>query len=132
MSDGEPSLAHLLGRLKDDTVGLVQAEVALVRAELLERVGVARGALVPAVLAVALLHAAVLALAAALVAWLGEQLGGRYGLAALLVAVLLLVGLALSVMVVVRRLARATRGMDGVPVPGKYVVEVLHERTKQG
>lgn len=132
MSDAEPSLAYLLGRLKDDTVGLVQAEVALVRAELLERVGVARGAIVPAVLAVALLHAAVLALAAALVAWLGEQLGGRYGLAALLVAVLLLVGLAVSVMVVVRRLAQATRGMDGVPVPGKYVVEVLHERTKQG
>jgi hypothetical protein len=132
MSEGQVSLVHLLGQLKDDTVGLVQAEVALVRAELLERVGIARGALVPAVLAVALLHAVVLVLAAALVAWLGQELGGRYALAALLVAAALLVGLVVSALVVVRKLAQAARGVDGVPVPGKYVVEVLHERTKQG
>ena len=31
MSEGQVSLVHLLGQLKDDTVGLVQAEVALVR-----------------------------------------------------------------------------------------------------
>lgn len=132
MSEGQVSLVHLLGQLKDDTVGLVQAEVALVRAELLERVGIARGALVPAVLAVALLHAVVLVLAAALVAWLGQELGGRYALAALLVAAALLVGLVVSALVVVRKLAQAARGVDAVPVPGKYVVEVLHERTKQG
>lgn len=132
MSEAEPSLVQLLGRLKDDTVGLVQAEVALVRAELLERVAIARGALLPAALAVALLHAAVLVLVSALVVWLGEQLGGRYALAALLVAAVLLVGLAVAALVVARKLARAAQGVDRLPVPGKFVVEVLHERTKQG
>lgn len=132
MSGGEASLGELIGRLRDDSIALVKAEVALARAELVDRVRSVRGALVPAVVALAALHVGVLALSAAAVLALGEALGGRYALAGALVGVVFLVVAGTTALVVVRKLRRVSGESKELTVPGKFAVEVIHDRTKQG
>jgi len=86
----EPSLGELFTRLTSDTTELVRQEVALARAEMRQVGGtLARdGARIGIALGLAL--AGALALTAFLVLGLGELLGDRYWLSALIVAVVLL------------------------------------------
>ena len=91
------SITGLLKRLGNETGDLVRAEVALAKLEFRElaRQAAVDGAKVGAAAALAMVG--VLALAAAAVLALGDALADRYGLAALIVGiVLLLVGGALA------------------------------------
>lgn len=132
MSESGPSLIELLGRLKDDTLALAKAEVALAKADVMERARVVRGALVPAVVALALLHAGLLALTAALIVGLGHAMDESYGLAAAIVGGVFVVAAGGVGFVVARMLRGATTAGSALVVPGKHAVEVIHDRSEQG
>jgi hypothetical protein len=102
-----PSISGLLKRLGNETGELVRAEVALAKLEFRElaRQAALDGVKVGAAAALALVGA--IALAAGGVLVLGDVLGGRYAVAALLIGLVLLVTGALLARSGIRSMARS-------------------------
>jgi hypothetical protein len=88
---GEHSLGELIVQLKQDTVALVDSEVQLLKAEAAARGAEAKSGLVPALVSFAAAVVGLMAVTGAAVIGLGDLLGGRYGLSALLLGGLLFV-----------------------------------------
>lgn len=87
---GDESIAVLLRRLGTDTAALVRQQVALARAELTQNVRTAAGDAARLALGAATAAVGALVLLEALVFGLGDLLGGRYWLGALIVGVLVI------------------------------------------
>lgn len=86
----EPSLGELFRELSSDASRLVRAEITLARAEMKRNVGAFARHAGSVAVGAAFAIVGVLVLVAALVAFLGDVMGDRYTLAALIVGVLFL------------------------------------------
>jgi hypothetical protein len=88
----EPSLAALAGQAIEEGRALVQAEIALVKAKIGERVGAYRSAIVFFAIAGVLVLAALVALLVGLILSLATLIGPGWATAAVVVAVLTVAG----------------------------------------
>lgn len=108
---GDESIAVLLRRLGTDTAALVRQQVALARAELTHNVRTAAGDAAKLALGAVTAAVGALVLLEALVFGLGDLLGGRYWLGALIVGILL----AAAAAVILLAGLRATRSHSLAP-----------------
>jgi membrane protein len=108
---GDESIAVLLRRLGTDTAALVRQQVALARAELTQNVRTAAGDAAKLALGAVTAAVGALVLLEALVFGLGDLLGGRYWLGALIVGVLVIAAAAALLLAGVR----ATRSHSLAP-----------------
>jgi membrane protein len=88
-ADDGPSLGELFRTLTADASALIRQEMALARAEMRRNVRAAVRDLSGAAIGAGVALVGLLVLVAALVAFLGDVMGGRYALAALIVGLLL-------------------------------------------
>jgi membrane protein len=108
---GDDSIAVLLRRLGADSASLLRQQIALARAELTHNVRSAAGAAARLAIGAATAAVGALVLLESLVLGLGDLLGGRYWLAALIVGVVLAVAGAVLLMMAMR----ATRSHSLAP-----------------
>lgn len=126
-----PSISGLLKRLGNESGELVRAEVALAKLEFRElaRQAALDGMKVGAAAALALVGA--IALAGAAILGLGDVLDGRYGIAALLVGVVLLVTGALLAWSGARSMARTRAPVASLREDGQWAAGELRGLRQQ-
>jgi membrane protein len=88
----EPSLGELFRALAADASALIRHEMALARAEMRQNVRAVARDMSGAAVGAGLALVGLLVLVVAIIAFLGDLMGGRYALAALIVAVVLIGG----------------------------------------
>jgi membrane protein len=118
--DDGPSLGELFRNLAADASALIRQEMALARAEMRQNVRAAVRDLSGAAIGAGVALVGLLVLVAALVAFLGDVMGGRYALAALIVGVVLEAVAAFLVL-------RAVKGFQKGKLAPEQAVETLRE-----
>jgi len=108
VADHQAETLGLLLQLKDDTVELVESEVALVKAEIFDRLNTFKVSMVPLGIGMGAGMTACMAFAAALVLVVGEALDQRYALAAVLVGLGFAVVGAVGVAIAARLIQKVT------------------------
>jgi uncharacterized membrane protein YqjE len=132
MANHDDAMPGLLLRLKNDTVDLVESEVALVKAEIFHRANTLKVSLVPLGIGVCAAVTALMTFTAGLVLWVGEALDGRYTLAAMLVALFFAVVAGVGLAIGARLIHRATEPPTSIQKKNPiHALEVRNESVQR-
>ena len=132
MADQQAETLGLLLQLKDDTVELVESEVALVKAEIFDRLNTLKVSMLPLGIALSAGITASMTFAGALVLVIGEALERRYALAATLVAVGFAFVAAVAVTLAWRLIQKVTQPPAAIAARAPiHAIEVRNESVKR-